>query len=180
MDLGRRACNPSRAMRYPLLQRYGFKRHTVGLNSWYRSFHGAKARVTTLDRKGLPISYEAGIRVGEPHQAYIYVDPEVGNAIKSSIVQQIRKGQTENLDRLSLDFNHKSNRFAHKTLLYPRVDIPQDLPRQTGSNISPATLWFSGNWHAITLDGTPDESFERASRDSASELKGALKKLKDH
>ncbi|KAI1194712.1 hypothetical protein F5X97DRAFT_266756 [Nemania serpens] len=166
-------------MRYPLPQRYGFKRCTVGLNSWYRSFHGAKARITTLDQRGLPISYETEIRVGEPHQAYIYVDPEVGNAIKSSIIQQIRKGQTQNPDKLSLDFDHKSNDFAYKNLLFPRVNISQDLPRQTGSNISPATLWVSGNWHAITLNGTPDESFERASRSSASELKGALEKLKD-
>ncbi|KAI0117767.1 hypothetical protein GGR51DRAFT_500065 [Nemania sp. FL0031] len=167
-------------MRYSLLQRYGFKRRIVGLNSWYRSFHEAKARVTTLDPKGLPISYETEIRVGEPHEAYIYIDPGVGRAIKSSIIQQIREGLTRNLEKLSLDFNHKSNYFAYKNLPFPRINIPQDLPRQTSSNISPATLWFSGNWYAITLDGTPDESFERASRDSASELKGALEKLKDH
>lgn len=80
----------------------------------------------------------------------------------------------------------------------PRIDIPQNLGQSHG-NLSPATLWLSGNWHAITLDGTPDgqyfnqnnllgnsdfliffiESFERMSRESASELKGALEKLKD-
>ncbi|KAM9873726.1 hypothetical protein VDGL01_12205 [Verticillium dahliae] len=42
----------------------------------------------------------------------------------------------------------------------------------------PATLWLSGNWHALTLDGTPEEAFERTSRDSAEELKDTLEKLK--
>jgi hypothetical protein len=82
----------------------------------------------------------------------------------------------------------------------PRVDIDRDLPKQsnTYSDISPATLWLSGNWHAITLDGSPDgrssskssntwpsnlgliETFERKSRESAQELRGVLDKLKDH
>ncbi|KAG7102944.1 hypothetical protein HYQ44_017032 [Verticillium longisporum] len=42
----------------------------------------------------------------------------------------------------------------------------------------PATLWLSGNWHALTLDGTLEEAFERTSRDSAEELKDTLEKLK--
>ncbi|KAI0859174.1 hypothetical protein F4860DRAFT_483330 [Xylaria cubensis] len=166
-------------MRYSLLQRYGFRRRPVGLNSWCRRFHPAKAQVTTLDRKGLPVSYETEIRIGEPHEAYIYVEPEVANSIKSSIMQQGGISLTQNLEKLSLDFNHKSNYFAYKNLPSPRIDIPQDLPRQTGTNTSPATLWFSGNWRAITLDGSFDESFERAARDSARELKGALKLLED-
>ncbi|KAK1978687.1 hypothetical protein LZ30DRAFT_632689, partial [Colletotrichum cereale] len=75
-------------------------------------------------------------------------------------------------------FNHKSRHFARRTLLFPRVEISQDLLRQTTGDISPATLWLSGNWHVITLDGTPDEAFERASRDSVNELEGTLEKLK--
>lgn len=87
-----------------------------------------------------------------------------------------------------------------ESLPFPRIDIHQNLG-QPDSKISSATLWLSGNWHAITLDGTPDgqytnqlsflrnsnqltsfflliEAFERASRESASELMGALERLK--
>ena len=87
-----------------------------------------------------------------------------------------------------------------ESLPFPRIDIRQNLG-QPESKISSATLWLSGNWHAITLDGTPDgqytnqvsfsrksnqltlfflliEAFERASRESASELKSAFERLK--
>lgn len=40
--------------------------------------------------------------------------------------------------------------------LYPRLEIPQDLPRQSHDDISLATLHGYGITHAITLDGTPD------------------------
>ncbi|KAL2753227.1 hypothetical protein ACRALDRAFT_2043685 [Sodiomyces alcalophilus JCM 7366] len=166
-------------MRYIFLQRAGLKRRAISRNFWCRSFHEAKARFTTIDPKGLPVSYETEIRVGEPHEAFVYVEPEIGNAIKSSIIQQTGMDLTRDLERLPLEFNHKSYHFTYKTLPFPRVDIPQDLPRQTSGDISPATLWLSGNWHAITLDGTDDESFEQASRASARQLKGALEKLKD-
>ncbi|KAH7248632.1 uncharacterized protein BKA55DRAFT_569599, partial [Fusarium redolens] len=46
-------------------------------------------------------------------------------------------------------------------------------------DMSTATLWLTGNWNAITLDGSPDEDFERMSRETAVKLKGALDKLKD-
>ena len=42
-----------------------------------------------------------------------------------------------------------------ESTLLPRIDILRDLPQSNG-NVSPATLWLSANWHAITLDGTPD------------------------
>ncbi|OHE93874.1 hypothetical protein CORC01_10773 [Colletotrichum orchidophilum] len=65
-----------------------------------------------------------------------------------------------------------------KQIKFQLAEADVDLPRQTTGDISPATLWLSGNWHAVTLDGTPDAVFERASRDSANELEGTLEKLK--
>lgn len=39
---------------------------------------------------------------------------------------------------------------------YPRLEIPQNLPRQTKANTSPATLYLFGATHTVALDGTPD------------------------
>jgi hypothetical protein len=39
---------------------------------------------------------------------------------------------------------------------YPRLEISQDLPRQSNANSSLATLHTYGVTHAITLDDTPD------------------------
>ncbi|KAI0006445.1 hypothetical protein F4779DRAFT_21058 [Xylariaceae sp. FL0662B] len=168
-----------RACRSVALQRPGLKRRVNAQISHNRSFHRAKAQFTTINHDGFPVSSETEIRVGEPHEAYVYIDPDIGDAIiKSSLVRQTGMGLTQDLEKLPLDFNHKSHYFAHKALPFPRLEITRDLPRQTTGDISPATLWLSGNWHALTLDGTPDEAFERASRDSAKELEDTLEKLK--
>ncbi|ROT36756.1 hypothetical protein SODALDRAFT_334952, partial [Sodiomyces alkalinus F11] len=92
----------------------------TALCAWCRSFHQAKARFTTIDPRGLPVSYETDIKVGEPHEAYVYVDPEIGNAIKSSAMQQNRIGVTQDLEKLPLDFNHKSRHFTYSTYV-PRL-----------------------------------------------------------
>lgn len=45
----------------------------------------------------------------------------------------------------------------------PRIDIFRNLGRSScDSTWSPATLWLSDNWHAITLDGTPDGEYQVA------------------
>ncbi|KAK1994355.1 hypothetical protein LX36DRAFT_660654 [Colletotrichum falcatum] len=146
-------------------------------NAQKRPFHRATAQFITIDSDGHPVSGKTEIRVGQPNESYVYLEPNIGNAIKSSVLRQISIGLTHN-KKLPLKFNHKSRHLSHGDLPVPQVHITQDLPRPTTADISPATLWLSGNWHAITLDGTPDADFERASRDSADELKGTLEKLK--
>jgi hypothetical protein len=42
---------------------------------------------------------------------------------------------------------------------FPRLAIPRNLPGQSASNKSPATLWLYGKRHEITLDGTFDGAF---------------------
>ncbi|KAF4473190.1 hypothetical protein FAGAP_13385 [Fusarium agapanthi] len=123
--------------------------------SWSRAYHSAVARFTTLDLRGMPVSCDTGIMIGEPDETFIYIEPEVGNAIRSTIVHQLGSGALNHPETLSLQFNHKSKHFAYRSLPFPRIDIGQNLG-QRESKISSATLWLSGNWHAITLDGTPD------------------------
>ncbi|KPM46105.1 hypothetical protein AK830_g424 [Neonectria ditissima] len=164
--------------RFHALKSIPLSRARIGYNASFRSYHGAIAKFTTIDPHGKPTSYETGIMVGEPNESYVYVEPEVGNAIRSAVIRQLGSGATDQLQTLPLQFNHNSRHFAHKHAPLPRIDIPQNLGQQD-RDVSPATLWLSGNWRAITLDGSPDEDFERMSRDSAVELKGALERLKD-
>ncbi|KAG4263094.1 hypothetical protein FPRO04_12932 [Fusarium proliferatum] len=125
------------------------------LQSWSRSYHSAVARFTTIDRRGMPISCDTGIMIGELDESFVYVEPEVGNAIRSAIIHQLGSGAFNHSETLPLQFNHDSKHFSYKSLPFPRIDIRQNLG-QPESKISSATLWLSGNWHAITLDGTPE------------------------
>ncbi|KAF4467976.1 hypothetical protein FALBO_5146 [Fusarium albosuccineum] len=116
------------------------------------------AKFTTVDPKGVTISYETGIMIGDPTENYVYIEPHIGNAIKSAIIRQLGSGVGSRLGTLPLQFHHDSCHFAHASSPLPRLDIPQNLG-QSGSNTSPATLWLSGNWHSITLDGTSDGQY---------------------
>ncbi|KFH44879.1 hypothetical protein ACRE_043200 [Hapsidospora chrysogenum ATCC 11550] len=92
-------------------------------------------------------------------------------------MQQAGIGITQDLKKLPMLFHHKSRHFSHSTVPYPRVEIAQDLPRQTTGDTSPATLWTSFNWHALTLDGSPEGEFEKLSRESGEDWKELLETL---
>lgn len=84
-----------------------------------RSYYAAKAQFTTLNEHGRPVSSDIDIRIGDPDEAYVYVDPGVGKAIKSLIVRQ---GGTEpetrrELKTLPLSFDHKSRHFFHSSFV---------------------------------------------------------------
>ncbi|KAG9256016.1 uncharacterized protein F5Z01DRAFT_634979 [Emericellopsis atlantica] len=118
------------------------------------------------------------------HDAGLATPTKLGNATKSAVAQLLGDlgPKPDTLEKLPLRFHHGSRHFAHESLQLPRVDIDRDLPKQSSTchDISLASLWLSGNWQAITLDGSPDERFERESRESAHELRGTLDKLKEH
>lgn len=85
----------------------------IGLNPWFRSYHNAIAKFTTIDPKGVPVSYKIGIKIGEPNESYVYVEPEVGNAIKSAIIRQLGSDRSDYRETLPLQFNHNSRHFSH-------------------------------------------------------------------
>ncbi|KAF5121838.1 hypothetical protein E5D57_012308 [Metarhizium anisopliae] len=114
-----------------------------------RTFHDAKADFITFDSRGSLTTQKLDIFIGEPHEAYIIFNKDVGLAMKSAAVP------------------------------YPRMVIERSLPRQNASNTSPATLWLWGASHSITLDGTADYMFEEPSRESHKRLKGAAELLRD-
>ncbi|QSS53877.1 hypothetical protein I7I53_01272 [Histoplasma capsulatum var. duboisii H88] len=61
--------------------------------------------------------------------------------------------------RCKLTFFHDSQHFGFESSSYPRLYIPSQIPRQTESSTSPATLFLSGKMHEIVLDGTFDANF---------------------
>lgn len=50
--------------------------------------------------------------VGEPGESYIYIEPEVGNAIRVAIAQ-LGSNVSNHSETLSLQFHHDSKHFSH-------------------------------------------------------------------
>ncbi|KAI6351827.1 hypothetical protein MCOR25_009720 [Pyricularia grisea] len=92
------------------------------------------ASLAMVDSKGSVITREIEVTVGEPNEAFVMFDKK----------------------KVPLIFYHNGCHFAHQFVPYPRLILDQDLPRQTSTNASPATLWTWGATHCITLNGTED------------------------
>ncbi|KID59688.1 hypothetical protein MAN_10494, partial [Metarhizium hybridum] len=144
-----------------------------------RAFHDAKADFITFDSRGSLTTQKLDIFIGEPHEAYIIFNKDVGLAMKSGISIQTGICLASDSEKIALTFFHDTLHFAHAAVPYPRMVIERNLPRQNASNTSPATLWLWGASHSITLDGTADHMFEESSRESHRRLKGAAELLRD-
>ncbi|KAI1054427.1 hypothetical protein LB506_010623 [Fusarium annulatum] len=138
------------------------------LKLWHRLFHSAVGTFSNVDSKDC----NAG-------ESYIYIEPRVGHEIAFAIVRSTAPNLLHDYETIPLQFNHESFHFSHQNLLFLRVDIPQNLGHSS-NGVSPATLWLSGHMYPITLNGSPDEAFERMSTETGAKLKGALDKLKDN
>ncbi|KAJ5284798.1 hypothetical protein N7524_000104, partial [Penicillium chrysogenum] len=82
-------------------------------------------------------------------------------------------------DRCKLTFFHDSQHLGFGLSTYPRLYIPSQIPRQTESNTSPATLFLDGKMHEIVLDGTPDATFAEHASATGRNLATVLDQLKD-
>lgn len=85
-----------------------------------RSFHVAKARFVTVDDEGTATRSETEIRIGDPDQAFVYIEPRLGDAIRSAVAQQTGLQSTHDLKKLPMVFHHASRHFSHG-LLVPRA-----------------------------------------------------------
>ncbi|OJD14562.1 hypothetical protein AJ78_05112 [Emergomyces pasteurianus Ep9510] len=149
----------------------------------YRSLHTKQAEFITLDYKGSLVTQNVNVDLGHAHEAFTMLPKEIGYAFRAGIHSNSRSLSVDSLmrdsDQCPLTFYHDSRYFAHESLPYPRLVIPQDLPRQSDANTSPATLHTFGATHAITLDGTFDAKFTNQLRESLRDLKRPLDELKD-
>lgn len=85
-----------------------------------KPYHQAAARFTTLSPAGILTTRDISITIGDPDEAYIYFDPEVGFSMKSSIMSQLGIGPVSLRRELSeptipLVFYHNTRHFAHGT-----------------------------------------------------------------
>ncbi|KAK0112353.1 hypothetical protein ONS96_014926 [Cadophora gregata f. sp. sojae] len=144
-----------------------------------RAHHSATARFTTITPQGTPITRDIEIWLGEPAEAYVMFDPEISKAFQTSAIANGGCSLTQDLELCPLNFHHDTRHFSHTSSPYPRLEIPQDLPRQSDGNTSRATLHGYGVTHAITLDGTADETFHCSIRETLQRLGPVLNRLKN-
>ncbi|KAH9204280.1 hypothetical protein DL95DRAFT_418380 [Leptodontidium sp. 2 PMI_412] len=153
-------------MRY-LIPRALISARTFIVPKFSRAHHSATARFTTTSPEGTLVTRDIEVWLGEPAQAYVMFDPEISKTFQTSgrcsrrLLPNTRPGVTcpELPPRYPALFSSAFLVFELQSSPYPRLEIPQDLPRQSdASNTSPATLhgYGYGVTHAITLDGTPD------------------------
>ncbi|RDA92967.1 hypothetical protein CP533_5517 [Ophiocordyceps camponoti-saundersi (nom. inval.)] len=107
-----------------------------------------------------PREYETEIWVGDKYESFVYLKPEVGSALHADIVRQrgLKDGIQVRSRKMGLKFYHGSRYFAHRSLSLPRLYVKFDLPRTAASHrgVTSATLWMTGQWWAITLNGGED------------------------
>ncbi|KAF2702873.1 hypothetical protein K504DRAFT_444680 [Pleomassaria siparia CBS 279.74] len=146
-----------------------------------RAFHDATAKFTNLGPDGIIVTKEVPIQVGNPGEAYVCIPTEVGYALQaSSCLPNSSSPLPKRLDKLALSYFHDTQHFAlDSSPGCPRLVIPQQLPRQSVANTSPATLYLYGLIHTIALDGTPDAEFTDFASTTTLEIGRALDKLKD-
>jgi hypothetical protein len=114
--------------------------------------------------------------IGNPGETYILIEQGVGSALRAAS-PYIPASTASAEEKCKLIFFHDSQHFGFGKLLvrksfftakannmfsllgsssYPRLYVPSQIPRQTKSNSSPATLFLGGKMHEIALDRTPD------------------------
>lgn len=140
-----------------------------------RACHNATAKFTKLEPDGALATKEVTISVGDPGEAYVLIPTEIGYALRAgSCLTSSPSALPKRPDRFALSYFHDTQHFAignHPPCIIwlllisqssdsspdcPRLVIPQQLPRQSTANTSPATLYLYGVMHTIALDGTPD------------------------
>lgn len=124
--------------------------------------------------RGNLVTRKVAVIVGEPGETYVLIEPGVGSALRAaSPFTSASPASAE--DTCKLTFFHDSQHFGFGKLSvrggrsagltvcsmpesssYPRLYVPSQIPRQTESNTSSATLFLSGKMHEIVLDGTLD------------------------
>lgn len=164
-------------MRFPTSIPKRISNFTTSRSCVYRSLHTKQAEFITLDHKGSLVTQNVNVDLGHAHQAFTMLPKEIGYAFRAGIYSSSGSFSVDSLardaDQCPLTFYHDSRYFAHgklsgqfcvslnntkfpESLPYPRLVIPQDFPRQSDANTSPATLHTFGATHTITLDGTFD------------------------
>ncbi|CAG8069883.1 unnamed protein product [Penicillium salamii] len=141
-----------------------------------RYFHRVTTEFIIHDTRGNLVTRKVPIFIGNLGETYVLIEKELGSALRAAS-PFISTSAASAEDRCKLTFFHDSQHFGFGISLvcerfssskanslfsllglssYPRLYIPNQMPRQTELNTSPATLFLDGKMHEIVLDGTPD------------------------
>ncbi|KAJ5731811.1 uncharacterized protein N7483_006319 [Penicillium malachiteum] len=141
-----------------------------------RYFHLITTNFIDFDSRGNLASRKVSMIVGNPGETYVLIDPEVGTTIRAA--SPFASHSAAGAERsCKLTFFHDSQHFGFGSSSYPRLYVPSQMPRQTESNSSPATLFLSGKMYEIVLDGTPDAKFAEDASASGRNLESVLRQL---
>lgn len=153
-----------------------FPRTSVGPTARY--FHRVTTDFVAHDVRGNLVTRKVSVIVGDPGETYVLIEPGVSSALRAaSPFASASAARAE--DRCKLTFFHDSQHFGHESSCYPRLYVPCQIPRQTESNTSPATLFLSGKMHELVLDGTLDANFAEKANATGQNLASVLHQLKD-
>ena len=136
-----------------------------------RHLHRMTGKIFTADATGREEMLTVGLCLGEKHEAFALIAPSISNILRGSPCPGMR---AKDEARIPLIFDHLTQTFSRGELQnpvtsseieihintvnsdYPRLMIPQDLPRQHDQTRSPATLYCFGATHTIALNGSND------------------------
>ncbi|KAJ5177555.1 uncharacterized protein N7500_000254 [Penicillium coprophilum] len=143
-----------------------------------RYFHRVTTDFVTHDTRGNLLTKRVPIIIGDPGEAYVLLEKEVGSALSAADPSASAFiASAEN--RCKLTFFHASQHFGFELSSYPRLYVPNQLPRQTELDTSPATLLLDGKMDELVLDGTFDATFAEHASATARTLGPVLDQLKD-
>ncbi|KAJ5264993.1 hypothetical protein N7505_007786, partial [Penicillium chrysogenum] len=120
-----------------------------------RLLHHVTTDFITHDGRGNQVTRKVPVIVGDPGEAYVLIEQEVGSALRAASPFMSASAASAEY-RCKLTFFHDSQHFGFGSTSYPRLYAPSQIPRQTELNTSPATLFMGGKMHHLVLDGTPD------------------------
>ncbi|KAJ5232069.1 hypothetical protein N7468_005025 [Penicillium chermesinum] len=150
----------------------------TSIASTARYFHRVTTDFIAHDVRGTLVTRKVPIIVGDPGETYVLIEPGVGNALRAASPFTSASAASAE-DRCKLTFFHDSQHFGFESSSYPRLYVPSQMPRQTESNTSPATLFLSGKMHEIVLDETLDANFADKANATGQNLASVLHQLKD-
>lgn len=152
----------------------------IGRVAGVRAFNTATADFINYGPDGALVTSKVSIRTGDLGEAYVMIPPKVGRALQAGSLLTNDSALTNGSAKSALSYFHDTQHFTHELSPgYPRLVIPQQLPHQSASNMSPATLFLYGKLYTIALNGTLDAEFAELASTIGLDLGPALEKLKD-
>ncbi|KAH7168008.1 hypothetical protein DER46DRAFT_305427 [Fusarium sp. MPI-SDFR-AT-0072] len=87
-----------------------------------RLYDNAVAKFTTIDSKGIPVSRDTSIMIGDPGESYIHVEPDIGKAFRGAAVSQLGFDGAHQFATLPLCFDQRPLT-SHISLKFPQIEI---------------------------------------------------------